>query len=412
MYLANQACITPHIWLSRVDQLACPDQMVFDLDPSGDSFGTVQATARSLKALLDRLGLPAYLKTTGSRGLHVAVPLRRSEEFDPVRAFARVLAEIVVSQDPGQRTLEQRKSRRRGRVFVDVNRNAYAQTVAPAYAVRARRGAPVSVPLDWDELGKEGLRPDGATIRTVFDRLQKIGDPWADFCSEAPRSSERDRSSRSSMTLEEYQRRRNFSKTPEPAGRERPADHERIFVVQKHAARRLHYDFRLAINGVLASWAVPRGPSMNPSDKRLAIRTEDHPLEYADFEGVIPESQYGAGTVMVWDRGPYEPKEDVAPEEQLARDKIDVVLHGDKLRGGFTLVRTGGRSTDLDEGKRWLLVRHRDQYADPSWNVESPELDRSVLTGRTLKEIGEGARAKIPARTVPRERSEAQKPRR
>lgn len=181
VYLANQGCITPHIWLSRTDQLACPDQMVFDLDPSGASFAPVKATARSLKELLDRLGLPAYLKSTGSRGLHVAVPLRPNEGFDAVRDGARQMAKVVVSQEPGQRTLEQRKSRRGGRVFVDVNRNAYAQTVAPAYAVRARRGAPISVPLDWNELGREDLRPDGVTIRTVFDRLQKVGDPWADF---------------------------------------------------------------------------------------------------------------------------------------------------------------------------------------------------------------------------------------
>jgi bifunctional non-homologous end joining protein LigD len=181
VYLANQACITPHIWLSRTDKLACPDQMVFDLDPSGDSFGSVKTTAQSLQELLDRLGLAPYLKTTGSRGLHVAVPLRRAEDFDSVRAFARQLAKVVVSQDPGQRTLEQRRSRRRGRVFVDVNRNAYAQTVAPAYAVRARRGAPISIPLNWSELANEDLRPNGVTIRTAFDRLRKVGDACADF---------------------------------------------------------------------------------------------------------------------------------------------------------------------------------------------------------------------------------------
>jgi bifunctional non-homologous end joining protein LigD len=181
VYLASQACLTPHIWLSRTDKITRPDQMVFDLDPSGDSFGPVKATAQAFKELLDRLGLPPYLKTTGSHGLHVAVPLRRREEFDAVRAFARELAKIVVSQDPAQRTLEQRKSRRRGRVFVDVNRNAFAQLVAPAYAVRARRGAPVSAPLNWNELETEDLRPDGVTIRTVCDRLQKVGDPWAEF---------------------------------------------------------------------------------------------------------------------------------------------------------------------------------------------------------------------------------------
>ena len=181
VYLANQACITPHIWLSRIDKLRCPDQMVFDLDPSSETFEPVRATARAFGELLDKLELPAYVKTTGSRGLHVAVPLDREEDFDSVRAFARRLAEIVVNGDREHRTLEQRKERRLERVFVDTNRNAYAQTVAPAYAVRARPGAPISLPLDWSELNKNDLRPNGVTIRTVFERLEKAGDPWRDF---------------------------------------------------------------------------------------------------------------------------------------------------------------------------------------------------------------------------------------
>jgi bifunctional non-homologous end joining protein LigD len=181
IYLANQACITPHIWLSRMDRLDFPDQMIFDLDPSTDSFEPVKAAARSLKDLLEQLGLSAYLKTTGSRGLHVVAPLKRQDDFASVRAFAREVAEVLVRQEPRQRTLEQRKSARRGRIFLDINRNAYAQTLAPAYAVRARRGAPVSVPLAWGELNKKDLRADGETIRSVFDRLEKVTDPWADF---------------------------------------------------------------------------------------------------------------------------------------------------------------------------------------------------------------------------------------
>lgn len=172
-YLANQSCITPHIWLSRVDKLELPDQMVFDLDPAGDTFALVKATAQALKQLLDRLELPAYVKTTGSRGLHVAVPLKRRQNFNSVRALARQLAMIVVREEPRQRTLAQRKDMRRGRVYLDTNRNAYAQTVAPAFAVRARPGAPVSVPLSWSELGRKDLRSDGVTIRTVFRRLDK-----------------------------------------------------------------------------------------------------------------------------------------------------------------------------------------------------------------------------------------------
>jgi bifunctional non-homologous end joining protein LigD len=121
---------------------------------------------------------------------------------------------------------------------------------------------------------------------------------------------------------------------------------------------------------------------MNPAVKRLAVMTEDHPLEHADFEGVIPQGQYGAGTVMVWGKGTYEAENGIAPDEQLARGKIDVVLHGNKLRGGFTLVRTGKPSADPGHGKNWLLIKHRDQHADPYWDIESPELDRSVHTGR------------------------------
>lgn len=166
-------------WIKTV--VVGPDQVVFDLDPSGDTFALVKSTAQSLKQLLDRLGLPAYVKTTGSRGLHVAVPLKRLEPFESVRAFAMDLAAVVVHERPDERTMEFAINRRGGRVFLDINRNAYAQTMAPAFAVRARPGAPVSVPLEWDELQKEGLRPDGFTIESVFRRLEVTGDPWADF---------------------------------------------------------------------------------------------------------------------------------------------------------------------------------------------------------------------------------------
>lgn len=198
------------------------------------------------------------------------------------------------------------------------------------------------------------------------------------------------------MPLEEYRRKRQFTETPEPPGRVRRAGRSRIFVVQKHDATRLHYDFRLEIGGVLVSWAVPKGPSMNPAEKRLAVRTEDHPVEYADFEGLIPEGQYGAGTVMIWDKGTYEPEDGIPPGEQLARGKIDVVLHGKKLRGGFTLVQTGKPSAVPNERKRWLLIKQRDEYVDTSWDIESPEFNRSVLTGRTMKEIAGGRPGRKP----------------
>jgi bifunctional non-homologous end joining protein LigD len=180
-FLANQACITPHVWLSRINKLHYPDLMVFDLDPPTEGFALVRSVGLVLRRLLESLALPPYVKTTGSRGLHVAVPLKPEAEFDVVRALARRLAEIVVNMDPQHRTLEQRKNRRAGRVFVDTNRNAHAQTIAPAYAVRARPHAPISAPLAWSELETDDLRPDSVTIRSVFERLEMVGDPWEHF---------------------------------------------------------------------------------------------------------------------------------------------------------------------------------------------------------------------------------------
>jgi bifunctional non-homologous end joining protein LigD len=181
VYIANQACVTPHIFLSRVDKLDVPDQLIFDLDPQGDDFQVVKSTALAFKQMLDDLDLPAFLKTTGSRGLHVAVPLLRREKYDTVRAFARELASLIVAQAPQERTMESLKANRGNRVFIDTNRNGYAQLVAPAFAVRARRGAPVSVPLAWTELKKKSLRSNSFTVRDVFDRLESVKDPWADF---------------------------------------------------------------------------------------------------------------------------------------------------------------------------------------------------------------------------------------
>jgi bifunctional non-homologous end joining protein LigD len=185
----------------------------------------------------------------------------------------------------------------------------------------------------------------------------------------------------SSKSLEEYKKKRAFRETPEPSGRVHRSRKEPIFVVQKHDASHLHYDFRLEIDGVLKSWAVPKGPSMNPADKRLAVMTEDHPMEYANFEGVIPKGQYGGGTVMVWDKGTCEFEEPPSPREQLERGEIKVTLHGEKLRGGFVLIRTPTSK------KNWLLIKRRDEYAIPDWKIDKPSLNRSALTGRTLQEI-------------------------
>lgn len=183
VYLAGQACITPHVWLSRVDRLDCPDQLVIDLDPPSRDLATLRAAARASRALLQEVGLVPYLKTTGSRGLHVVAPLDASAPFDEARAFAHELGARLAERDPARFTIEHRKASRDGRLYLDMARNGYAQSTVAAYAVRARPGAPVACPLDWSELGR--VEPEKFTIRNVFRRLAAKDDPWAGIAADA-----------------------------------------------------------------------------------------------------------------------------------------------------------------------------------------------------------------------------------
>ena len=208
--------------------------------------------------------------------------------------------------------------------------------------------------------------------------------------------------------LEEYKKKRRFDRTPEPSGEpEAPAEPQRAakatrlpkpklpelevrpdeehgptFVVQKHHASRLHYDFRLAIDGTLKSWAVPKGPSQSHGDKRLAVQTEDHPLAYGNFEGKSPEGNYGAGTVMVWDRGTFVvenvPGHKLDALQQVQKGEIKFHLNGEKLRGSFVLVKL----KKSEKGNEWLMIKHKDAAEDAAWNID--EHDGSVLTGRTI----------------------------
>jgi len=192
-------------------------------------------------------------------------------------------------------------------------------------------------------------------------------------------------------SLKEYKDKRDFRRTAEPEEGKGGSGHGKgpIFVIQKHDASSLHYDFRLEVDGVLKSWAVPKGPSTDPSEKRLAVPTEDHPLDYADFEGTIPQDEYGGGTVMVWDTGPYrnlraEKDEDdgrADMQESLDQGTVEVWLEGEKLRGGYALVRTGN-----GEDARWLLIKMDDDEADARRNPTSTQA-ASVKSGRTLDEI-------------------------
>jgi bifunctional non-homologous end joining protein LigD len=183
------------------------------------------------------------------------------------------------------------------------------------------------------------------------------------------------------MALEEYKRKRDFQRTPEPPPK-LDKGKQRRFVVQKHRATRLHYDFRLEMEGVLKSWAVPKGPSLDPTDKRLAMQVEDHPVSYFDFEGIIPAGNYGAGTVMVWDMGTWEPLGDAAA--MLKKGDLKFRLDGQKLKGEFALVHIKSRRPD-SKGTEWLLIKHRDAYVQEGYDID--KYDYSVLTKRSLKEI-------------------------
>lgn len=194
------------------------------------------------------------------------------------------------------------------------------------------------------------------------------------------------------MALEEYAAKRKFQSTPEPPPKKASKATANYFCVQRHDATRLHYDFRLAIDGVLKSWAVPKGPTLDPSVRHFAAHVEDHPVDYGDFEGNIPAGNYGAGSVMLWDRGTFDLLGEAPAQEQLARGDLKFRLHGEKLNGDFAIVHMKGRG----KGNEWLLIKKRDEFATPGWDVE--EHAYSVLTGRTQEEIARN----MPARQAKR----------
>ena len=211
-------------------------------------------------------------------------------------------------------------------------------------------------------------------------------------------------------SLTEYKKKRRFNKTPEPGPEKKRTKSGRIFVIQKHRATALHYDFRLEADGVLKSWAVPKGPSLDPKVRRLAMQVEDHPVDYADFEGVIPEGEYGGGTVMVWDYGTYEPEETDDVSAAIRKGELKFSLKGKKLQGSWVLVRTKDR--------QWLLIKHRDYYTTEDDVTEIAPA--SILTRRTLAEIAEdeggnikkaatGDPKKIPDRTGVKRRKKGAK---
>ncbi|HEX7323077.1 MAG TPA: ATP-dependent DNA ligase [Mycobacterium sp.] len=319
-------------------------RLVFDLDPGeGVQMSQLAEVARAIRDLVADIGLTTLPVTSGSKGLHLYTPLDKLVSSQGAVVLAKQIARQLQNSMPDLVTAVMKKSLRTGKVFVDWSQNNSSKTTVAPYSLRGREHPTVAAPRTWEELDDPEIRH--LRYDEVLARVARDGDLLAALDSPAPVP---DR-------LAGYRSRRDAAKTPEPvpgnpAGRS-VAVPQNTFVIQEHHARRLHYDFRLEHDGVLVSWAVPKNLPVSPSVNHLAVRTEDHPLEYGTFQGTIPKGQYGAGAVTVWDSGTYE-------AEKFRDDEVLVTLHGERISGRYALIRTGG--------DQWLAHRTKDQPVFPS----------------------------------------------
>src|SRR6266404_2557401 len=318
VWLANLACIELHQMHSRAPHFDKPDYIVYDFDPPEHfQFRNVAELALEFKEHLERFSYHPFVKTTGRKGLHVVTPIEPKWEFEKAFEAAKAVAQPFVDSHVSSMTLQIKKEHRQGKVLLDIYRNRQSQTIVSAYSVRGLPGAPVSTPLQWGELDPIDS-PKTFALHNVPARVLKNGDPWEAISAyptaihtekkQAASAKQTLKSARTYKTpsqLESYSKKRSFAKTPEPP----PAviiGEGNAFVVHRHHASRLHYDLRLEQNGVLKSWAVPKGLPPRPGIMRLALAVEDHPLEYIHFEGAIPKGEYGGGMMWKFAKGRYE----------------------------------------------------------------------------------------------------------
>jgi bifunctional non-homologous end joining protein LigD len=403
-WVANIAALELHPFLHRVPRLDLPTHVVFDLDP-GEGAGLTECieVVFLLRDVLTKLRLKSFPKVSGSKGLQLYVPLNTPVSYGATQLFAKTIAELLEREHPKLVVAEMAKNLRRNKVFIDWSQNADHKTTVGVYSLRAKRDRPyVSMPVKWSELEKgnvdalyfepaaalKRLKKFGDLFAPVLKLKQKLPAQFAERGAENPRklkAGARGRAPRHARAqalrrprgLAEYEAKRHFDRTSEPgpeAPRRSRQGSRRRFVIQKHAASHLHYDFRLEMNDVLKSWAVPKGLSLKEGETRTAFETEDHPIDYLEFEGIIPEGDYGGGTVMVWDIGTYE-----VLEGNYWKGKLTVFLSGKKLTGEWTLQRT-----ESDEGKpKWFVSKTGDNAKAIGKKRESV----SALTGRTMEQI-------------------------
>ncbi len=406
-WLANLACIELHQMHSRAPHFDKPDYIAYDFDPPESfAFPQVAELALEFKEHLESFGYHPFVKTTGRKGLHVVTPIEPKWEFHKVFEAAKGIAVPFVESHASSMTLQIKKEHRKGKVLLDIYRNRQSQTIVAAYSVRGLPGAPVSTPLQWEEMAAMGS-PKVFNLHSVPQRVVQSGDPWEAIAGYAtPIHTEKKvaRSSKKALDpartyktpeqLEDYSRKRSFEKTTEPAPLTPtlpPSDGERVmgegnaFVVHRHHASRLHYDLRLEKNGVLKSWAVPKGLPPRPGIKRLAVNVEDHPLEYVHFEGAIPKGEYGGGMMWKFAQGRY----------QVTKEKKDGFyfrLQSRELNAEYRTYHT--------KENQWLLERvdnpQTDWLRDPIEPMLARPAQKPPDSGNFLYEVKwDGIRAMI-----------------
>ncbi len=392
VWVANLAALELHPFLHRAPKIDTPTHVVFDLDPGEgvDILGCAEV-AFMVKEVLEKLNLTAFAKVSGSKGIQIYVPLNRAVTYDQTSRFARTTAELLMREQPGRIVSEMAKSLRTGKVFIDWSQNNRSKTTVGVYSLRAKRERPfVSMPVEWDELKRAIASKKTERLffspQAALDRIREQGDLFAPVLKLKQRLPESFRDaveepSPAPKSLAEYAAKRQFSKTSEPVPelpRRSAQGSRRRYVIQKHAAQHLHYDLRLEMHDVLKSWAVPKGMPLRHGETRSAFATEDHPIEYLEFEGIIPKGQYGGGTVMVWDIGTYE-----KVEGNYYAGELKVYLTGHKCKGEWTLQRA-----NRNRGKEnaWLLIK-----TSGSAKKLAPKTEGlSALSRRSLEEIAHG----------------------
>lgn len=375
VWLANLASLELHQLHSRKPNFDFPDYMVFDLDPpEGYDFKKVTSLAFDLRKKIEILGYTCFPKTTGGKGVHICCPIEPKWDFHTVFEAAQSIAKPFVDDKPNDTTLQIKKEARKGRLLIDIFRIRSGQSIVSPYSLRGRVGAPVSMPLTWDQLEKV-KSPLEFNIHNAVDKVTTDGDAWEGMDAFAvelhthrsvkiskTKKLPVNKKHKSPEQLETYEKKRDFTKTPEPSAKiiEGPGTN---FVIHRHHASHLHYDLRLEQDGVLKSWAVPRGLPPHPGVKRLAVQTEDHPMEYLTFDGRIPKGQYGAGDMWIYALGKY----------QITKDKKDGFyfrLSSKEITGEYRIYKI--------KPKEWLLERIDEPQVNYLHDVIQPMLSETA----------------------------------